>query len=135
MFNLFRISLEYAVTLLAASAFLLGGVVNASGRKAIREEFVRYGFPPWWCWVTAALEIMTAVLLVFRPTFAAGVVLGACIMVAALFSVLRARDFRHVVPPAVFLLLLAVAAFAQFSSSPQREITGLHGNQHIPNTL
>jgi uncharacterized membrane protein YphA (DoxX/SURF4 family) len=85
-------------------------------RKAVREEFVRYGFPSWWCWITAILEFLTAVLLILRPTFAIGVALGACIMVAAILAVVRARDFRHIPPPSVFLLLLIIAALVQFSS-------------------
>ncbi|MBX5165442.1 MULTISPECIES: DoxX family protein [unclassified Rhizobium] len=105
-----------AATLVAAAAFLLGAVINAFGRKGVQEEFVRYGFPSWWRWVTAMLEFVTSALLVLRPTFAIGAALGACIMVAAIFAVVRARDFRHIPPPAAFLLLLIIAAFFQFSS-------------------
>jgi hypothetical protein len=116
MFNFISLSVSNAATLLAAAAFLLGAVINASGGKAVREEFVRYGFPWWWYRITAILELLTAVLLILRPTFAIGVALGACIMVAAILAVVRARDFRHIPAPAVFLLLLIVAAFFQFSS-------------------
>jgi hypothetical protein len=116
MFNFISLSVGNAATLLAAAAFLLGALINASGRKAVQEEFVRYGFPSWWCWITAILEFLTAVLLVLRPTFAIGVALGACVMVAAIIAIIRARDFRHLPPPSVFLLLLIIAAFVQFSS-------------------
>ncbi len=115
MSNLISFSLANAATLAAAAAFLFGSVVNATARKPIREEFVRYGFPWWWCWITALLEFMTAVLLVLRPTFTAGVALGVCIMVAAIAAVVRARELRHIPPPAAFLLLLLIAAFVQFS--------------------
>lgn len=113
MSNLISFSLGDAATLTAAAAFLLGSVVNATARKPIRDEFVRYGFPWWWCWVTALLEFMTAILLVVRPTFAFGAALGICIMVAAIFAIVRARDFRHIPPPAAFLLLLLIAVFVQ----------------------
>lgn len=116
MSNLISLSMGNLATLLAAAAYLVGGVVNASAARPIRQKFVRYGFPWWWCWVTAALEILTALLLVLRPTFTIGVILGACIMLAALIAIVRARDFRHIPPPAVFLLLLSTAAFVQFSS-------------------
>ncbi|MGF9691974.1 DoxX family protein [Rhizobium sp. 0TCS1.26] len=115
MSNLISFSLANAATLAAAAAFLAGSFANASARKPIREEFVRYGFPWWWCWVTALLELMTAALLVLRPTFTAGVALGSCIMVAAIVAILRAGDVRHLLPPAAFLLLLLIAAFVQFS--------------------
>lgn len=116
MFTFISFYLDDAATLVAAAAFLVGALVNASGRKAIRDEFVRYGFPSWWCWVTAMLEFMTTALLVFRPTFAIGTALGACIMIAAIIAVVRARDFRHIPPPAAFLALLTIAACVQFYS-------------------
>lgn len=115
MSPLISFSLNNAATLVAAAAFLLGSVVNAAARAPIRDEFVRYGFPWWWCWVTALLELMAAILLVLRPTFAIGVALGACIMVAAIVAIIRARDFRHIPPPAAFLLVLLIAAVVQFS--------------------
>jgi hypothetical protein len=37
-------------------------------------------------------------------------------MVAAILAVIRVRDFRRIPPPSVFLLLLIIAAFLQFSS-------------------
>ncbi|MBP1849633.1 DoxX family protein [Rhizobium halophytocola] len=116
MSNILSLTVGNAATLAAAAAFLLGGVINASGRKAVREEFVRYGFPWWWCRVTALLEILTAILLVLPPTFTIGLVLGTGIMLAAILAVVRARDFGHLPPPAVFLLLLMTAAFFQVSS-------------------
>jgi hypothetical protein len=116
MFNFISLSVGNAATLLAAAAFLLGAVINASGSMVIRNEFVRYGFPSWWCWVTAILELVTAVLLVLRPTFAIGVALGTCIMLAAIVAIVRARDFPHIAPPSLFLLLLIIAALVQFTS-------------------
>ncbi|ACI58367.1 hypothetical protein Rleg9DRAFT_4934 [Rhizobium leguminosarum bv. trifolii WSM597] len=115
MSNLISFALGNAATLVAAAAFLIGAIVNASARKPVREEFVRYGFPWWWCWVTALLELATAVLLLVRPTFTLGVVLGVCIMIVAIVAIVRARDYRHIPPPAIFLLLLVIAASTQSS--------------------
>lgn len=115
MSSLISFSLGNAATLAAAATFFLAGGVNATARKPIRDEFVRYGFPWWWCWITALLELMTAMFLVARPTFAFGAALGICIMVAAIFAVLRARDFAHILPPTAFLLLLLIAVFVQFA--------------------
>ncbi len=115
MSDLVSISFGNAATLLVAAAFLFGAIINASGRKAIREEFVRYGFPSWWCWITAILEFLTAVLLMLRPTFAIGAALGACIMLVAILAIVKARDFRQIAPPSVLLLLL-LAALISFSA-------------------
>jgi uncharacterized membrane protein YphA (DoxX/SURF4 family) len=115
VFDFISLSFGNAATLLAAAAFLLAGIINGSGGKAIQEEFVRYGFPSWWCWITAVLEVLTAILLVLRPTFAVGVALGACIMLVAIFAIIRTRHFSRIPPPSVFLLLLILAALVQIS--------------------
>ena len=115
MLNSFLFTFSEVATLAAAGAFLIGSLINASAIKPIRDEFVRYGFPWWWCFVTAILEFLTACLLVMGSTFAFGAILGVCIMVAAIVAVIRARDFGHILPPAAFLTLLLIAIFAHTS--------------------
>lgn len=102
-------SLDTILVWLAAGAFLVGAIVNASGHPKIRAGFVRLGFPFWWCWVTAALELVTAVLLVTVGARYIGVALGACIMLAAITAIVGIRNYRELPPPLVFLLLLALA--------------------------
>ncbi|MDP9810195.1 putative membrane protein YphA (DoxX/SURF4 family) [Rhizobium tibeticum] len=95
---------------LAAGAFLVGAIVNASGHPKVRAGFVRLGFPFWWCWVTAAFELVTGVLLITAGTRYIGVALGACIMLAAIAAIVRIRNYRELPPPLAFLLLLALAS-------------------------
>jgi uncharacterized membrane protein YphA (DoxX/SURF4 family) len=111
VFDLAPTSPANAATLLASIAFLLGAAVNASGRADIQEDFVRYGFPSWWCWVTALAELATAILLLFPRSFLIGAALGACIMLAAILAVIRSGHVRHSLPPALFLVLLVAAVF------------------------
>jgi hypothetical protein len=33
------------------------GLFNIAGTRATRDEFVAWGYPAWWCWVTGGLEI------------------------------------------------------------------------------
>ncbi|MEF0940876.1 DoxX family protein [Rhizobium sp. BR 362] len=103
-------SLDAVLIWLAAGAFLVGAIVNASGHPKIRASFVRLGFPFWWCWVTAAFEFVTGVLLITAGTRYIGVALGACIMLAAIAAIVRIRNYRELPPPLVFLLLLALAS-------------------------
>jgi hypothetical protein len=95
---------------LAAAAFLVGAVVNASGHSKIRASFVTLGFPFWWCWVTALLELLTALLLVSAGSRFIGIALGACIMLAAIAAVIRIGNYRELPPPMLFLLLLLLAS-------------------------
>ena len=83
---------------LLAAAFAGAGLFNAIGTKGTRKDFVGWGYPTWWCHVTGALEIATAVLVVFVGTRQVGLVLGALVIVAAIMTVVRNRDFSHLVP-------------------------------------
>ncbi|MFB2564183.1 DoxX family protein [Rhizobium sp. IMFF44] len=94
---------------LSAAAFLVGATINMSGHSKIRAGFVQLGFPFWWCWVTGALELLTAVLLVTAGSRYIGVALGTCIMLAAIVAVVRIRNYRELPPPMLFLLLLMLA--------------------------
>jgi len=94
---------------LAAAGFLIGGIVNASGRPAIRAEFEQLGFPGWWCRVTAALEIATAFLLLGSGTRIIGAALGSCIMLAAIAAIVRIGAYRKLAPPSLYLFLAILA--------------------------
>ena len=98
----------FAIWLLVAG-FFGAGVFNAIGTPATRNDFVRWGYPWWWCRVTGALEVATAVLIALPASRAAGVVFGAVIIAAAVLTVLRHRAFVHLMPLSVFVALLALA--------------------------
>jgi uncharacterized membrane protein YphA (DoxX/SURF4 family) len=100
-----------ATTLLAwllAIAFLGAGVVNAIGPGAIKDDFVRWGYPRWWNLVTGGLEVLAAVLIALPATRLAGLVLAAAICIAAVATVVRHGDYGHVAPGVVLTALAAV---------------------------
>ena len=97
------------ITLLAA-AFASAGLFNAMATSTTRTNFVRWGYPAWWCRVTGALEISAAILVAMPATRAAGLLLCAVILVAAALTVLRHRDFSHLAPIACFAALLLMAS-------------------------
>jgi DoxX-like family len=97
---------------LTVAAFFGAGVFNAVGTAATREGFVRWGYPGWWHWVTGGLEILSAILIALPTGHAAGLALGAIIIVAASLTVLRHREYRHLAPLGVFLALIALTAFS-----------------------
>jgi ABC-type uncharacterized transport system permease subunit len=103
---------ETVTVWLAAAAFLIGAAINASGHAKIRATFVRLGFPSWWCWVTSALEFLTAGLLVSTGARLIGIGLGSCIMLCAIAAILRVRYYRELPPPLLFLMLLALAGIS-----------------------
>jgi hypothetical protein len=103
-----------APTLLAwllALAFLGAGIVNAAGPGAIRDDFVRWGYPRWWNLVTGGLEALVAVLIAIPAGRVAGLALGAAICVAAVATVVRHKEYGRV-PPGILLTVLAALDLA-----------------------
>jgi DoxX-like family len=81
--------------------------VPPSTRSGLSRRLV--GYPRWWGFVTGGLEIMSAVLIALPAIRIVGLALGAAIIAAAVMTVLRHRDFSHLVPLGVFVALLALA--------------------------
>jgi hypothetical protein len=89
-------------------AFLGAGVVNAVGAGAIKEDFVRWGYPRWWNLVTGALEVMAAALIALAVTRAAGLGLAAVICLAAVATVVWKKEYGHAAPGVVLTALSAL---------------------------
>ena len=94
---------------LLVAAFAGAGVFNAIGTTANRQNFVRWGYPAWWCYVTGALEIANAALIAVPGTRDAGLILGALIVAAAVLTVAWRREFFHLAPLGLFAVLIALA--------------------------
>jgi len=106
--TLFGISAATLLAWLLAFAFLGAGVVNAAGSAAIKEDFVRWGYPRWWNLVTGGLEVLVAALIAMPTARVAGLMLGAAICIAAVATVVRHKDYGHVAPVVVLTALSAV---------------------------
>ena len=91
-------------------AFLGAGLFNAIGTTGTKSDFVRWGYPAWWCRVTGGLEMVTALLIAVPATRLVGVILGTLIVVVAVATVVRHRDLSHLAPLGVFTALLILVA-------------------------
>jgi len=89
-------------------AFLGAGLFNAIGTTGTKSDFVRWGYPAWWCRVTGGLEMLTAVLIALPAARLVGVILGALIVVVAAVTVVRHRDLSHLAPLGLFAALLVL---------------------------
>jgi DoxX-like family len=94
---------------LLVAGFFGAGLFNAIGTERTQSDFARWGYPRWWSFVTGGLEIMSAVLIALPASRIVGLTLGALIIAAAVITVLRHRDFWHLVPLSVFVALIALA--------------------------
>jgi hypothetical protein len=94
---------------LLVAGFFGAGLFNAIGTPGTQNDFARWGYPRWWNILTGGLEIMTAVLIALPISRIVGLVLGAAILAASVLTVLRHRDFSHLVPLSVFVALIALS--------------------------
>jgi uncharacterized membrane protein YphA (DoxX/SURF4 family) len=85
------------------------GVANFIGPRSIRESFARWGYPPGFHRVTGGLEMTAGVLLLIPATSRVGAVLSVVILLAAVMTLVRYRDWTHF-PGAVVLTAVAVVA-------------------------
>ena len=93
---------------LLVAGFFGAGLFNAVGTPGTQSDFARWGYPRWWNIFTGGLEIMSAVLIALAVSRIVGLALGAVIIPAAVSTVLRHRDFSHLVPLSVFVALIAL---------------------------
>lgn len=84
------------------------GLANAIGSRTTRASFVHWGYPAWWCHVTGGLEMAAAVAVAVPATRQAGLIIAAVIIATAAVTVLRKRDFSHLVPLVIFATLIGV---------------------------
>jgi multisubunit Na+/H+ antiporter MnhB subunit len=100
----------YALSIWLLVAGLFGaGLFNAIGTPATQRDFARWGYPRWWSRLTGGLEMMSAILIALPVSRIVGLALGAVIIAAAILTILRYREFRHLVPLGVFVALIALA--------------------------
>ena len=94
---------------LLVAGFLGAGLFNAIGTPGTQSDFARWGYPRWWSRFTGGLEIVSAVLIALPASRIVGLALGAAIIWAAVLTVLRHREFSHLVQLGVFAALIALA--------------------------
>jgi DoxX-like family len=96
-------------TWLLVAGFSGAGLFNAIGTPGTQSDFARWGYPRWWGRFTGGLEMMSAVLVALPVSRVVGLALGAAIIAAAVVTVLRHREFTHLLPLSVFVALIALS--------------------------
>lgn len=94
-----------------AVAMIGAGAVNFAGPAPVRASFRRWGYPAGFHRVTGGLEVAAGALLLIPATAAIGALASAAILLAALATLIRHRDWGHL-PGAVVLTAVAAATVA-----------------------
>src|SRR5271156_5530311 len=100
-----KISWSQILALALAAFFVVGSLSNIFAPPSIYEEYLRWGYPRWFHFVTGSLELTTAVLLARAQTRLWGSALGCTVMLAALATVTLHGEYGHGVAPLVVAAL------------------------------
>jgi hypothetical protein len=106
-----QVSARQVPALALAAFFVVGSLSNIFAPGSIYEEYLRWGYPHWFHFVTGSLELTTAVLLAREPTRLWGSALGCSVMLAALATVTFHGEYGHGVPPLVVATLSIVVGW------------------------
>jgi len=109
--RLSKISWRQVLPLALAAFFVVGSLSNIVAPRAIIEEYLKWGYPHWFHFVTGSLELMTAVLLARARTRLWGSALGCTVMLAALATVTLHGEYGHGVAPLVVATLSIVVGW------------------------
>ena len=103
--------LRQVSALALAAFFVVGSLSNIFAPGSIYEEYLRWGYPHWFHFVTGSLELTTAVLLAQARTRLWGAALGCTVMLAALATVTLHGEYGHGVPPLIVATLSIVVGW------------------------
>ncbi len=101
----------YALMALLTLAFVVTGGGKLAGAQMQVDNFVRWGYPTWFRYLTGALELAGVVLLWLRPTRFYGAVLLVGVMAGAVLTHLTHSEAAMAPVPFVLLVLAAIVAW------------------------
>lgn len=113
-----KISWPQVVPLILAAFFVVGSLSNIFAPGSIYEEYLRWGYPRWFHFVTGSLELTTAILLFRAPTRVLGSALGFTVMLAALATVIVHGEYGHAIPPLVVATFSLVVGWMSWRKRP-----------------
>lgn len=106
-----KIPWRHVLALVLAAFFVVGSLSNIFAPGSIYEEYLKWGYPRWFHFVTGSLELATAVLLARASTRLLGSALGCTVMLGALATVTLHGEYGHAVPPLVAATLTIVVGW------------------------
>jgi hypothetical protein len=106
-----KMSWRQVLPLALAAFFVVGSLSNIVAPRSIIEEYLKWGYPHWFHFVTGSLELVTAVLLARARTRLWGSALGCTVMLAALATVTLHGEYGHGVAPLVAATLSIVVGW------------------------
>ena len=99
-----------------AAFFVVGFFINTFAVKLVNPDYIRWGYPDWFHYVSGGLDLVVALLLPVAATRPYGLALGAAIMLAAMATVVRYREYHRAVPPLIVFSLLTIVGWTMVTA-------------------
>lgn len=106
--NFMRNLATWILTIIVAATFFYASYLKLTAAPMLVATFASFGYPPWFMYVTGALESVGAILLFVPRVAFVGAGLLVCITIGALYSHLTHGQAQMIGPPAVLLVLSLV---------------------------
>lgn len=97
-----------ALSLVLAAFFLFGAYGNTFISEENAAAYAAWGYPDWFHYITASLELTAGLLLIRALSRPYGAALGVMVMSAASLTTLLNADYGHAVAPSVVLFVSLV---------------------------
>jgi hypothetical protein len=104
--TIFHIAATSILAWLLSLAFIGAALGNALGGTAIQADFKRWGYPAWWNFVTATIELFGAILIFVTETRIWGLALLGLVMISALATLVWRREYKHLAPGLILTALI-----------------------------
>lgn len=111
----------WILQILAAAAFFAAGLSKLAGAVAMIQLFDAIGIGQWFRYVTGAIEVLSAVLLLVPSRAAFGSILVVCTMVGAILTHFL---ILHTSPAGPVVLLIVVAIITWLRREQIRSVLG-----------
>lgn len=105
---------------LLAAFFIVGGSMNIFASSDVVADYERWGYPGWFHYITGALELSAAALLLRSRTRLPGAVLASLVMAGAAVTVLWNGEFSHSLAPLAVLAVAVLVGYLNRAGVPRR---------------
>lgn len=85
--------------------YIIAGIAPLGNLKRSRPQYVEWGYPGWWVFVTAVMEALVGILIFYPQTRVPGAALGVAIMLVAIGTLVRKKEYKHALLPVGALIL------------------------------
>jgi uncharacterized membrane protein HdeD (DUF308 family) len=101
---------------LLAAFFCINGVVNIIGPKSMVDSLTAWGYPSWFHIANGVIQLLAGLLLLAGRTRLIGIGLGVLVCIGVFATLIWWRDFAHL-PPGIVLLLIILVDLWRLTSS------------------